>query len=237
MKKASLIDKRNLYEQVAEHLEGEILSGNYNPGDRLPPERELQEIYAVGRPAIREALISLQNAGLIVIGNGGPARVSRATPDKLLSGIRPGVLQILRSNDGRRQLEGVRRFAEVGLVRHFAQNATAEELENLDLSLVANKKAIGDPEKFTATDIGFHFEFANAMHNPAFNAIHQALSDWLEFLRSVALQEPGFDKLSYEEHVQIRDAVRARDADKSEMAMLRHLESGSKVFWRQFEKE
>ena len=76
MVEPNLIDRRKLFEQVAAHLEREILEGKINPGDRLPPERDLQIRFGVGRPAIREALITLRRAGLIELGNGVPARVA-----------------------------------------------------------------------------------------------------------------------------------------------------------------
>ena len=69
MSDRTTIDRRKLFEQVAAHLQREILDGTLKPGDRLPPERELQIRFGVGRPAVREALITLQRAGLIEIVN------------------------------------------------------------------------------------------------------------------------------------------------------------------------
>ena len=70
------IERRKLFEQVAAHIQKEILAGALRPGDRLPPERDLRARFGVGRPTIREALITLQRAGLVEIGNGAPARVA-----------------------------------------------------------------------------------------------------------------------------------------------------------------
>ncbi len=69
------------------HLEGLILSGQLKPGERLPPERELQNAFGVGRPAISEALITLERSGLVEIGNGAPARVALPTTAGLLSAL------------------------------------------------------------------------------------------------------------------------------------------------------
>jgi GntR family transcriptional repressor for pyruvate dehydrogenase complex len=63
MAEPQLIDRRKLFEQVAAHLERDILSGKLRPGESLPPERDLQAMFGVGRPAIREALITLQRGG------------------------------------------------------------------------------------------------------------------------------------------------------------------------------
>src|SRR4051794_22596463 len=79
MVEALVVDRKKLFEQVAAHLEGQILSGKLKPGDQLPPERDLQTRFGVGRPAIREALITLQRSGLVELSNGSRSRVAMPT--------------------------------------------------------------------------------------------------------------------------------------------------------------
>lgn len=229
-----VINRRKLFEQVAAHLEREILEGKLKPGDRMPPERDLQTRFGVGRPAIREALITLQRSGLIEIGNGAPARVARPTVHGVVAGMNPAVQQMLTNADGQRQLQGVRLFMEVGLVRHAAQNATEDDRARLKTALEANRETIGDIEGFIRTDVAFHFVFAEVMRNPAFVALHDAISTWLLQQRQIALMEPDEDRRGYEAHARIYDAVVARDPDAAEAAMREHLASGSVAFWRRY---
>jgi GntR family transcriptional repressor for pyruvate dehydrogenase complex len=229
-----VIDRRKLFEQVAAHLERQILSGELKPGDRLPPERDLREQFGVGRPAIREALITLQRTGLIEIGNGAPARVAMPTAHGVLAGLMPAVQQLISNAEGQRQLQGVRLFVEVGLVRHAAAHATDEDLKRMKEALAANRRSIGDRDAFIATDVAFHFTFAETMHNAAFLALHEAMSTWLREQRRIALLDPGEDKASYEAHRKIYDAIAKRDPDAAEKAMRFHLESGYAAFWRRY---
>jgi DNA-binding FadR family transcriptional regulator len=74
---SEVIQRRKLFHEVADRLQSAILSGALQVGEALPSERELMERYGVGRPAIREALLSLERAGLIVISGGERARVAR----------------------------------------------------------------------------------------------------------------------------------------------------------------
>jgi GntR family transcriptional repressor for pyruvate dehydrogenase complex len=60
--------------EVADRLRDEILRGRYQPGDRLPSERELVRRLGIHRGAIREGLRALAQLGLIEIRPGG-ARV------------------------------------------------------------------------------------------------------------------------------------------------------------------
>ena len=227
-----LIIRRKLYEQVAHYIENQILEGVLTPGDRLPPEREIQELFGVGRPAVREALISLQQKGLVRIGNGGPARVMQATADDVLLGIAPALSQMMLGQDGHKQLQGIRRFAEIGLARNAAKTLTPELLAEIDEALDRNRRAIGDPEGFARTDVGFHYVLAKAIGNPAFLVVHDAISGWLSKLRSVALRKKGFDKTSYEEHIRVRDAIASGDPDRAEDVMAAHLDSGAEVYWK-----
>ncbi len=229
-----LIDRRKLFEQVAAHLEKDIVSGKLKPGESLPPERDLQAKFGVGRPAIREALITLQRAGLIEIGNGTPARVARPDVRNVLAGLMPTVHQILSNAEGQRQLQGVRLFVEVGLVRNAAANATDDDIRYLKQALGANKQAIGDAAAFARTDVAFHRAFAEIMRNSAFLILHDAMSDWLREQRRIALMEKDEDKAGYRAHARIYEAVAAHDPDAAEAAMRDHLEIGAKAFWKRY---
>lgn len=59
-----------LYEQIADRLRGQIMSGEYAPGDPLPSEAELQEKNKVSRGTVRRALETLGREGLLASGQG-----------------------------------------------------------------------------------------------------------------------------------------------------------------------
>ena len=70
-------------DELASELRAEILRGRYQPGDRLPSERELAARFDVNRLSAREALQQLERLGLVEIKKGG-ARVAAlhdASPD------------------------------------------------------------------------------------------------------------------------------------------------------------
>src|SRR6516165_9666606 len=78
------IRRRKLYEEVAARIEEMIHGGRYSAGDQLPSERELMEEMGVGRSAVREAMLSLQKMGLVVVRSGERARVTVPTADFLV---------------------------------------------------------------------------------------------------------------------------------------------------------
>ncbi len=63
------------HETIANSLTREILSGRYRPGERLPSERDLAARFDVNRGAVREAVKTLQQLGIVDVQPGG-ARVA-----------------------------------------------------------------------------------------------------------------------------------------------------------------
>lgn len=228
-----IIERKKLFEHVATHLEEQILAGKLKPGDQLPPERDLQIRFGVGRPAIREALISLQKAGLVELTNGARAKVLMPTAVHIFTGMAPAVRQMLSTEEGQRYFQGARMFFEVGLAREAARSATDDDLIALKAALTTNREAIGDRDRFTGTDIAFHFELARIARNPIFIALHDQISEWLKEQRVVTLAASGQEEVAYKAHKAIYDGIAARDPDKAESAMRKHLEQLATTFWRQ----
>jgi DNA-binding FadR family transcriptional regulator len=69
------VEKQRVAEEVAEQLRSLILTGQYPPGSKLPPERELSKKLRVNRASLREALKKLEHLGLVRIRQGDGTRV------------------------------------------------------------------------------------------------------------------------------------------------------------------
>src|SRR5262245_65174847 len=108
------IRRRRLYEEVAGRLEAMIQEGQYAPGDQLPSERELMKQFGVGRPAVREALFSLQKMGLVAVNSGERARVTQPTPEVVVQSLSGAARHLLSASDGVRHFQEARAFFEVG---------------------------------------------------------------------------------------------------------------------------
>ncbi|MGK2876960.1 MAG: FadR/GntR family transcriptional regulator [Solirubrobacterales bacterium] len=65
------VTARSLPDQVFRQVASAILDGTYKPGDALPPERELSEIFGVNRHAVREAIKRAEQIGLVRSKQGG----------------------------------------------------------------------------------------------------------------------------------------------------------------------
>jgi GntR family transcriptional repressor for pyruvate dehydrogenase complex len=225
------LERRKLFELVAEHIEDLIISGKLKAGDLLPPERGLQQAFGVGRPAVREALITLERLGLIEIGNGMPARVARPSVSALLNNMMPSVRYLLSTEEGSRQLQAVRLLVEVGLVRQAARQANDAFVAALRRAFEKNCSQRADIAAFSASDVQFHYVIAEFAGEPAILSIHEVISRWLTKQREVALREPGMMDLAIDHHAKILAAIEARDPDAAETAMRTHLAAVQSSYW------
>lgn len=226
------IRRVKIYQEIAKRLEKQVLEGVLLPGDALPSERELMERYGVGRPAVREALLSLEKSGLIAIQNGERARVIQPSAANLIDELGSAARYLLHQGDGVRHFQQARLFFEVGLVRHAAEHATGQDLLRLEQALKANEAALGKLEDFARTDVEFHFVLAEIPRNPIFVALHAGLAGWLTEQRSTTLLVKGTARTALKAHKEIYAAIKARDPNAAEDAMRRHLLDVGARYWR-----
>lgn len=218
------VERKTLSEQVAEQLEADILEGRLGENDQLPSERELMEQFGVGRPAVREALFYLQRLGLIAINSGTRARVIRPTAEAVMARLSGVTKQLLSQPQGQQYFQEARAMFEISLARYAARHATQEDLARLRAALEDNRESLGNEARFKRSDNDFHGVLASIGHNPIFDAIHEALSEWLDDRRAQVLQREGEDEAAFRAHIEIIEAIESRDPEAAEAAMRRHLD-------------
>jgi GntR family transcriptional repressor for pyruvate dehydrogenase complex len=87
------LQRERVFEAVSAQIRSEIADGALKPGDKLPAERALAESFAVSRNAVREALRSLEAAGILRFqkGNTGGAFVRENNTSAVISAVWDGV--------------------------------------------------------------------------------------------------------------------------------------------------
>src|SRR5947209_3217771 len=93
------IEPRRLYRQIADQIRSLIQTGEYPPGSRLPPERDLARQLGVSRPSVREALIALEVERLVDVRIGSGIYVLRGTGTPAANGpdAAAGPFELLRA--------------------------------------------------------------------------------------------------------------------------------------------
>ena len=223
------IQRRKLYQEVVDRLMQRIESGSLAVGDQLPSERELMEVYGVGRVAVREALQEMARSGIVEISHGERARVVVPTAKLLMGQVAEGAKHLLRMQpETLDHLKEARLFLEMGMVRMAAERATVEDIERLQQRLEEHRQS--ELDQFLKRDMLFHREIANITGNPIFSATVEAMFNWAsEYYQSI-VRAPGAEDLTLLEHQAIVDAIAAHDPDKAAGAMHDHLTRANALY-------
>jgi GntR family transcriptional regulator, sialic acid-inducible nan operon repressor len=219
--------------KVAEILAEKIHSGELPDGSLLPSERQLSETYGASRTSVREAILVLQSSGLVSIRDRARARVTKLSSSAFMDQLSEAARTLLSQPNGVVNFQEARLMFECGLARHAAQHASPKQIEKLRLALFKNEEAIGNPDLFAETDLGFHNVLAEIPDNPIFTALNASLASWLMSQRTVAImvRTDNIMAKAYEGHHDIYEAVVARDVARADAAMAAHLQAMSSAYW------
>lgn len=229
--KAVPIERRKLSGQVEDLLLAQLKSGDLNPGDLLPSERELMSLYGVGRPAVREAMQSLERMGLIEIRHGERPRVAKPSFDRALAQLGETMRHLLvHSADSLEHLKEARLTFECDMARIAASRATPEGIARLQELLEGIRAAPPQSETFLELDGRFHHEIAQMSGNPIFAGISVALFAWLARFHVSLVKAPGKEHLTIVEHAAILDAIAAHDPARAAREMADHLSRANALY-------
>ncbi len=162
------LDKVSISRRIAEQLREAIVSGQFKIGERLPTEDELAQRYGVSRPSVREALkrLAAQNLVRAKRGPSGGNFVVQPSYEDLaesLSGaatllVGMGALGIDEIIEARRSLQG-------SCLEQAAQNATPEQIQNIEIALARQQDPDISDEAFCQADVAFHRALVDATGN------------------------------------------------------------------------
>jgi len=209
---------------VVEDLISKIVNRVYAAGDRLPTETELCAAYGVSRVTIRESLKKLQMMDMISIEQGRGTFVRKFGLGHVM---RPMFNLIDFGDFDIRTIYDARLYIETGTCRLAALNRTEDDLRALDATMermiLCRDGAEGTvPYTPQEVDTEFHIAVAAASHNEILKAavinlenISAACADRLHKSHTV-LDDAA------EDHRQMLEAIRRRDPDAAERAVVAH---------------
>lgn len=214
------VQNQRLYEKVAEQIGLLIAAGEFAPGDRLPPERELARKLGVSRPVLREALVTLEISGSVEVRGGSGCFVIGA----------PSTMPPAFTDGGPSPFEVIhaRSVIEGETARLAAEKATPEDVSNLEETIAMMRADIASGRDTRETDRLFHVRLAEIAGNSVLAGI---VGDLWDHMTAPVFDRLGAnsglrdtDTMTVTEHVRIIEAVRARDVQGARDAMAVHLE-------------
>jgi GntR family transcriptional regulator, transcriptional repressor for pyruvate dehydrogenase complex len=199
-----------------------IVSGQLQPGAKLPPEKELCAQLGMSRSSMREAVKALEVARVLAVRHGDGTYVTSLEPRLLLEGIGFAV-DLLRDDTVLEVLE-VRRMLEPEATALAALRIDDTTLDTLHGHLDDMREAGHDAEALVAADAAFHQCVISACGNQTLVSVLNGLSRrtlrarvWRGIVQDEAI------RVTVEQHAAIYEALAARDPQLARAAALLHV--------------
>ncbi len=200
------IVRRVLREEIKEYLIQAILRGQLAPGERLVETRIAQEL-GVSQTPVREALRDLELLGFVTSEPFRGTRVREFTHEELV------------------EIYPIRAAIEGVAARAAATRITTEQLLQLEEQLDRMREAseLGDEQTAIEADVAFHRIIVEASGNRLLQQFWTSLSLATTTFLTFSVHRRAIEGLA-SRHEPILEALRARDPDRAEQVMRRHIE-------------
>lgn len=159
-----------LADKVIYQLQQDISLGKYKPGEIIPPEPLLMEMFSVGRSTIREAIKTLSNAGILRVQQGhGTFVCAIENTEPLESRLRRAA---------RMEVTHVRSLLELEIAALATTHRDDHDLITIQQTLDDRYQAIqtDNYEAAADADIRFHQAIAHASHNSVLADLYQTFT-------------------------------------------------------------
>lgn len=213
-------------DEIAAQIRSEVAAGKLPVGTRLPSERTLAEQFGVSRNTLREALRSLEHAGLIQLQKGAVG--GAIVQDRSSEAIGSGLLDMYHLGGIRpRDLTQARILYETIIIRLACANARRADIDalNANIEMAEGARRSGDFNARIALHLEFHRMLARIAGNPIMVAVMNGVLDIMaRFLHTIGPYDNTFVTPSRRRFMKYF-AARDIDAAVAEMeALLKKLE-------------
>ena len=221
------IHTRRAFEEICQRIREQLAAGVLKPGDKLPAERDLAQQLGVGRNALREALRSLEIAGIVrlqkgvkggaFIREGDSGRMNQVVADMLSLGS----ISVEELTEARVHIQDL-------VVRLAAARATRAELDALEANIDRTEQMTLAGRFLDRVECSrdFYQLLAAATHNPVLSMMVHSLTEILMQFVTVRVAAGGKPQPRLiEKRREFLLALRARDADLAANLMRTHLAS------------
>ncbi|MBD7957735.1 FadR family transcriptional regulator [Microbacterium sp. Sa4CUA7] len=210
---------------VVHDLVAAIVTGEVAPGDLLPTESELSNLFGVSRTVIRESIKRIEEKGMVRVVQGRGTEVTAQRSWNILDHV---VLSTLIENDATLgvldEVAVLRAELESVMARDAAERRTESAVEDLHAAMARMHAAMEDPTRFGDEDIAFHEVVMKMSGHIIARGIAQRLVDEArENSARFRIATPEAHRLTVEEHQQILDAIVAGDEHAAATAMRTHI--------------
>ena len=213
-------ERKSLGEHVFESLKHSIVTGKISSGEWLV-ESHIAETLGISRTPVREAIHKLEREGLI-------ERQARG-----------GFTVLGLKRDDIEETFGIRSVLEGYAARLAAVKHEAQELEKLENKIDEFQNAL-DRKKMNllpAINTEFHDLLYSLGKSPKLISIINGLRDQIYRFRKMNLKEEKFAATSNQDHIQMLQSIRKRNAQDAERLAREHILRGREIVLKEFDRQ
>ncbi|MEO3413136.1 FCD domain-containing protein [Roseovarius sp. CAU 1744] len=214
-------DDLPVFRQLARALQQKILSGELQPGARMPAETALASENGIHRSTVREAIRSLEQQGLLYREEGKRKLfVSRPNTEELSRRlVTPMVMNGVTFEEIWEAIRALDPVAAEGA----AQRRTLENIRALEENISRTKAAMEDPDELVKLDIEFHELIALAANNRVIQSLRLPISDLFYPPFQTVMNSLNASERLLTAHEKILQAIKWGDAAEAKEWMIKHL--------------
>lgn len=220
------MERKTLVDTVADQILDQIITGETAIGSALPSEADIAEAAGVSRLTVREALKALRAKNVVNVQRGRGTYVNPPEAWTSLEAMIRATSHGAGEHNTSLQLLEVRRMIETGAAALAAERRLPADIEALEGHLAAMTAAseAADVDAFVREDIAFHDVILRASGNLLVPAMYEPLGKLLAAGRRETSAVPDIQEHAIDMHRAVLDAISAGDAEKSRLAMDRHMD-------------
>lgn len=214
------IGRTSIQDEVFKQLMGNIMSGKWPPGEKIPSEDHLAKALSVSRVTIRAAIQRLSALGLVNVKQGEGTFIEKYTTSRHLNSL---ISLLTIENKDIMHLLQLRKILEVGIIEVVAKNISDSGIARLEKIYGKMVESSEDREVFAKFDSDFHLALADLSDNPLIVVCYSVISDiFSSSMKQIVNIMGPEDALYY--HKEILRSLRQRDAEKAHELMHEHIE-------------
>ncbi len=207
-------------EHIADRLVTAIALGEFVPGQRLPPERELAALLEVSRSTVREALQRLQADGYVITrrGRGGGTFVRTGQGPQADEMIRR---TLLPAWDDLTELLDFRLLIEQAVARAAADRRDGQDIAAIRAAVAAYERA-PDRDASRTADHALHWAIAQATHNRRLAELSARIRRDVSLGFNAEPYSPAVRRRALHQHPELAEAIIAGNAQAAASLAARH---------------
>lgn len=226
-------DSHLLSEQALECIKDLIVKTKMNPGDKLPSERELAELFDMSRVPVREALKILEYAGILYRKGGYGLYIREVSTADIFSKINFALTTTSKTIN---ELMEFRISLEADSAYYAALRRDSKDILSMEKTIVAMRemqqgaKDDSTIERFQHESTNFHIAIIQATKNSVVEGVYDNLLSLLQLSRQYMTARIAAKRDPLSDHEAIFKKIVEQDAEGARVYMKKHLIDAKDMF-------